>query len=92
MPTAMLVYIMGLVEGCLGMRSAGGVNAIVFSRTRPQFLHTISPVVWSCRGFVLVLHSGQVFGLYNFLHLPFVCGFVLAFGLFLTSFGWIFLC
>ena len=57
-PTAMLVNIMGLVCGCLGIRSAGGVNAIVCWITRPQFLHTNSPVISSCRWFV-VLHSGQ---------------------------------
>jgi len=72
-PTAMLVNIMGLLGGCLGMRSAGGVNAIVCWITRPQFLHTVSPVVWSCRWFV-VLHSGQGFVSHNILHLHSICG------------------
>jgi hypothetical protein len=74
---------MGLVYGCLGIRSAGGVNAIVCWITRPQFLHTNSPVVWSCRWFV-VLHSGQGFVSHKGVHLQWSWGFVLL-GVFLME-------
>ena len=51
-PTAVLVYTMGLVGSVLGMRSVGGANSVL-PNTNPQVMHTLSPFVLSSLMFLL---------------------------------------